>query len=198
MELAWQRPRSTATGKARPSASPRTASRSRRFFFVRHGESEANLLREFSNRGDKHGLTSRGREQMLELADRRSNANISRIYASPVRRARESAELLGVRLAVEWCTEEALREYDVGTFEGTSSTANWDAYEQVVAAWLLGRDWDQRTGGGESLREIEARFMPFVDRLRVEVLPGAPVLLLGHASPARPCASMIGSTVREG
>ena len=34
-----------------------------KLYFVRHGESEANLLREFSNRGYKHGLTERGFQQ---------------------------------------------------------------------------------------------------------------------------------------
>jgi broad specificity phosphatase PhoE len=32
-----------------------------RLYFVRHGESKANLLEIFSNRGLKHGLTERGR-----------------------------------------------------------------------------------------------------------------------------------------
>ncbi len=31
-----------------------------RIFFVRHGESEANILNEFSNRGLKHSLTPEG------------------------------------------------------------------------------------------------------------------------------------------
>ena len=36
-------------------------------YFVRHGESEANLLHEFSNRGLKHGLTDKGRRQAAAL-----------------------------------------------------------------------------------------------------------------------------------
>ncbi|MBK9055673.1 MAG: histidine phosphatase family protein [Chloroflexi bacterium] len=39
-----------------------------RFYFVRHGESEANILHEMSNRGWKHGLTEKGREQAAALA----------------------------------------------------------------------------------------------------------------------------------
>ena len=38
-------------------------------YFVRHGESEANLLNEISNRGLKHGLTERGRAQASALAE---------------------------------------------------------------------------------------------------------------------------------
>ena len=40
--------------------------------FVRHGESIANLLREFSNSGIKHPLTERGVEQARTLAQKLS------------------------------------------------------------------------------------------------------------------------------
>ena len=34
-----------------------------RLYFARHGESEANILKEFSNRPGKHGLTDKGKRQ---------------------------------------------------------------------------------------------------------------------------------------
>ena len=40
-----------------------------KLYFVRHGESEANLLHELSNRGLRHGLTDLGREQAGLLAE---------------------------------------------------------------------------------------------------------------------------------
>jgi len=40
-----------------------------RIVFARHGESEANLVGLFSNRGWKHPLTPHGRQQALELAN---------------------------------------------------------------------------------------------------------------------------------
>jgi len=39
------------------------------WIFVRHGESQANLLHEFSNRGWKHGLTDVGIQQAHLLLD---------------------------------------------------------------------------------------------------------------------------------
>lgn len=42
-----------------------------KLYFVRHSESEANSLREVSNRGLKHGLTDRGRQEAETLASRR-------------------------------------------------------------------------------------------------------------------------------
>ena len=41
-----------------------------KIYFVRHGESVANLLHEFSNRGFKHGLTERGFQQAEQLSQK--------------------------------------------------------------------------------------------------------------------------------
>jgi bisphosphoglycerate-dependent phosphoglycerate mutase len=58
-----------------------------RLYLVRHGESEANVLGVFSNRGFKHPLTAHGREQAVGLAGLLAGKGISRIYTSPLQRA---------------------------------------------------------------------------------------------------------------
>ena len=68
--------------------------RTLRLFFVRHGESEANLLRVFSNRELPHGLTEHGRQQIAHLAQRLRKQSITMIFCSPVLPAVQSAELL--------------------------------------------------------------------------------------------------------
>src|SRR6266851_1245061 len=56
-------------------------------YFVRHGESEANLLHEFSNRGFKHGLTQQGQQQATTLAQSLKNASVTKVFSSPLMRA---------------------------------------------------------------------------------------------------------------
>ena len=51
-----------------------------RLYFVRHGESEANLLQEFSNRGLKHGLTPTGVRQATALAEALRGLQVAKIY----------------------------------------------------------------------------------------------------------------------
>ena len=41
-----------------------------KIYFVRHGESEANILKIFSNLGLKHGLTETGKIQAKELCSK--------------------------------------------------------------------------------------------------------------------------------
>ncbi len=156
------------------------AGQSLRVYFLRHGESEANLAGEFSNRGWRHPLTTRGRVQVETLAERLQEHPIRAIFCSPILRAIQSAQLLSMRLGVDYEVVEALREYDVGSFEGTRDSANWEEYERVVRRWLLGGEKDLRTGGGESLTEIEDRFGSFVFGLPGRFPDGGDVILVAH------------------
>ena len=156
------------------------SNRTLRLFFVRHGESEANLLHVFSNRDLPHGLTELGRQQIAILAQRLQKHPITKIFCSPVLRAVQSAELLSQQLDVGYEIAEALREYDVGTFEGSSDPASWESYEGVMRGWLLESDSGLRTGGGESLEEIQERFGSFVFGLPAAFPNGGDVLLLAH------------------
>jgi probable phosphoglycerate mutase len=149
-----------------------------KFYFVRHGESKANLLREFSNRGFKHGLTERGVRQAERLAVELRGINFAKIYTSPLKRAYQTAEILSRYQDCPFDVTDALREFDTGVLEGTSDPAGWELHSQVFQQWLVGA-WEARIPGGESHLEIQARFLPFIEGL-LESFTGENVLLVGH------------------
>lgn len=134
----------------------------------------------FSNRDLPHRLTENGRRQVALLAERLKEYPITKIFCSPVLRAVQSAELVSQQLNVDYEIVEALREYDVGTFEGSSDPADWESYEDVMRGWLLDGDSKLRTGGGESLEEIHRRFGSFVFGLPAAFPNGGDVVLLAH------------------
>jgi 2,3-bisphosphoglycerate-dependent phosphoglycerate mutase len=136
-----------------------------RLHFVRHGESEANVLHEVSNRPGRHGLTDRGRQQAASLAERLSVSTVTRIYASPLLRALQTAEILSQALHVDYEVTDALREYDCGVLEGKSDAATWQTHADVSNSWLIRGDWQARCEGGESFEEIRQRFVPFIETL---------------------------------
>ena len=152
-----------------------------KFYFVRHGESEANILREFSNRGFKHGLTSKGRQQAYALANGLKPIALTRLYSSPLLRSIQTAEILADELAVLWEITDALREYDCGVLEGKSDQESWDRYISVLKNWIQRGQWECRIEGGESFIEIKERFLPFMHKL-VEQYRGSNggIVLVGH------------------
>lgn len=133
-----------------------------RLIFVRHGESTANLLHEFSNRGWKHPLTETGRQQAEILAARLAVGGVTRIFSSPLMRAVQTAEILSAALGLDYQVNDALREYDVGDYEGSRAPDGWALYNQVDQAWREPSGWDERMPGGESFNDVQARFLPFI------------------------------------
>jgi len=139
------------------------------FYFVRHGESEANLLHEFSNRDFKHPLTEKGTQQAATLAQNLKNAaektTFLRLFSSPLMRAVQTSETLGAALGLPVEVTDALREYDCGILEGRSDDEGWNIYNRVYNAWVLDRTWDERIEAGESFNDICNRFVPFIEKL---------------------------------
>ena len=135
------------------------------FYFVRHGESEANLINVFSNRGSKHGLTPEGRKQAYTLANILKTRSIKWIYSSPLLRAAQTAEILAEELTIPLEISDALREYDCGILEGKSDRGSWEQHVRILKDWIEDGQWESRIEGGESFVEIKDRFLPFVDNL---------------------------------
>jgi broad specificity phosphatase PhoE len=133
--------------------------------FVRHGESQANRLHEISNRGLKHGLTEKGRRQARLLARRLAGRGVTRIHTSPLLRAIETTALVASRLHVEYEVTEALREFDCGMAEGRSDPEAWRLWQSVFDAWTVRHEWEASIPGGESLRDMQERFVPFIEDL---------------------------------
>lgn len=151
-----------------------------KLYFVRHGESEANLLKEFSNRGLKHGLTDRGRQQSATLAQKLKEVSVAKLFSSPLLRAIQTAEILARELDVAYEVTDALRESDCGILEGKSDEGSWDIWRTVLHDWDSGR-WDSRIEQGESFLDIKERFVPFIERLVEEYQHSSEsIVLVGH------------------
>jgi broad specificity phosphatase PhoE len=87
---------------------------------VRHGETDWNAERRWQGHADVP-LNDRGREQAHALAEELASERIDAIYTSDLSRARETAGIVGERLAVPVLVEPDLREIDVGPLEGLTA-----------------------------------------------------------------------------
>jgi broad specificity phosphatase PhoE len=152
-----------------------------KLYFVRHGESVANVLGVISNRDEPHPLTDKGREQAELLAASLLPCAITALYTSPILRAVQTAEILSQRLGIGFQMMDALREYDCGILEGKSGAEVWEIYWALRQDWMQHRCSDHRIEGGESFLDMQARFVPFVQTLIAEAgQSDGNKVLIGH------------------
>ena len=94
-----------------------------KLYFVRHGESVANILHEFSNSGLKHPLTEKGVEQAYVLAQSLSGLQVEQIYSSPVLRAVQTSQILAESLHTPVQITEKCRRVSVLSSKSWCTTA---------------------------------------------------------------------------
>jgi probable phosphoglycerate mutase len=147
-------------------------------YLLRHGESATNVQRVFATRKLDPPLSERGVRQAAAQAEALREVGLAAIYASTLRRARETAEMVGLRCGLPVTYTDALREVHVGIIDGKSidDPGNYQVYRDVVARWQEGRA-EVGFPEGETLHDIAQRFRPFVTGLEVQ---DGPVLMVGH------------------
>ena len=149
---------------------------------VRHGENPANLTRQLSCRFVDFSLTDRGRRQAEALAQHLSAGHegaVEAVFASPLRRARETADIIGEQLGLETTVLEELRELDCGELEGRSDVEAWALHDEIDRAWVSGVA-GATFPGGEDLPTLLERFGAGL-RAIVERNPGGRSVAVGHA-----------------
>lgn len=131
---------------------------------VRHGQSEGNAAGVIQGRLDPP-LTPLGREQARSLAERlRAESAADRIVASPLARARATAEIVAAALGLPLMEEPRLMEYDFGEASGLTPAAVRERHPE----WSGERgDGDERPllPGEEGVRAFDARVAAVVDDL---------------------------------
>ncbi len=110
---------------------------------LRHAESEGNLARVVQGQLDGFALTPLGREQAEAAARRLGGAEIDMLYSSPLRRARETADIVAAQTGHEVIELPDLQEYGFGEGQGLT----WD--EMAARFNVVGRDWGRGKVPGE-------------------------------------------------
>ena len=136
-------------------------------YFVRHGESASNAapggMALPLEQGDR--LTERGFGQARAVAERLGAAGATRVLASPLRRARETAEVIADRLELPITEVEELRE--LRESDGFEELSLEDQRLRRWSEWMAehGDDPDHAYRGGESFNEITTRVRALQERL---------------------------------
>lgn len=122
-------------------------------------------------------LSEEGLRQAQELAEQAAQLPICRIIASPMQRAQQTAQAVADRLHLPVQTDERLREWNYGAFEGKSRLT--PGFPEAKAAWGC-----KMPGGGESVFQVVQRTYNVIDDVR-RLYPGENVLLVCHGGICR-------------
>jgi broad specificity phosphatase PhoE len=149
-----------------------------RVYLVRHGENRANLTKELSHKTVDYSLTPKGILQAQQTATFFSDKNIHDIYASPLKRAMETAEIIGERLSLPVTVMEQFREVNVGDLEGRADKDAWAIYFQIAEDWFTTRP-ETAFPGGEDYHTLWGRMRAGILRI-VAGKTGRNIVVVGH------------------
>ncbi len=145
-------------------------------WLTRHGETEWSRTLRHTGRTDL-SLTAHGEAQAIALGERLDGRRFALVLASPLERARRTAELAGYGDVLE--LDEDLVEVDYGEYEGLTSVE----IRRARPDWDL---WRDGCPGGETIAEAAARAERVLARARAA---DGPVLLVGHGHLTRVLAT---------
>jgi len=149
-----------------------------RLILVRHGESIANKKGIFQGQTYDTGLTARGQKQALFLARLLIKIGATKIIASHLKRARETAEIIARQLSLSVTIDDSIIEISHGRWE--SHTNEWvkSNYGDLLKLWRREPTRVQMPDG-ENLKQICKRVKSFLENV-VKEYEGKTVIVVGH------------------
>jgi len=126
-----------------------------RVILARHGDTE-------NTDGKLHGatnepLSSKGRQESYKLAQELKQYNPNKIYTSPVRRAKETAQIISDELGIPIEEAPELECWNNGDLEGKDMKSHMDDVRYYLT------HPDEAPPNGESINDFAERFLPFFE-----------------------------------
>jgi probable phosphoglycerate mutase len=174
-----------------------------RLVLVRHGRTQMNQEARIGARDDSE-LDTIGLQQAHLAAERLTEFPAAHIYASPIRRAQQTAGIIAAKLNLAVETNSDLTEYHFGLISGLTMNEIHEKYADIYADiqdWIYLRSDPNRDRPiipeEESFYNLEARTDHFINMV-VEKHQGETVIAVTHLGVIKACiASLFGSTVHR-
>lgn len=145
--------------------------------FARHGQTEWNVLGRIQGLADIE-LNRKGIEQAEEISRILKNEKIDLIISSPLKRAKQTAEIISKDRNIPIIYDEGIIERDFGEFEGVNKTEykfeNFWSYKE-------NREYEK----AENIRKFFKRVYNFLDKIQEEYF-GKNILIVSHGGVAIP------------
>lgn len=155
---------------------------STRIYFVRHGESESNLIHQFAGSLDMP-LTCKGRAQATATADFLSEMPFTAVYTSDLSRAYETGQHIADKKGIPLIPDRRLREIFAGDWEGETYSDLELKFPDSYGVWRTQIGLAQ-CPAGESVMQLQQRIKDCVDEIVLRH-PNQTICITTHATPIR-------------
>lgn len=145
--------------------------------FVRHGESAWNCIGRYQGRIDVE-LSPLGRDQVVLVGQRLARLQLSAIYASPLRRAMDTARAIAAFHNLEIMPEEEITEIDHGVWSGLLRDEIAEKFADDLETWI-NKPTQLQVAGAETLHQVAERALRSIDSI-VEKHPGQRIVVVSH------------------
>ena len=151
-------------------------------YIIRHAEAEGNIYRRCHGLYDSL-LTPRAYQQLPCLAKRFENVPLAAVYASPLFRARTTAQAVAAPHGLTVELRNDLHEIDMGDWEDLPWAELPHGWPDQYAKWCA-RPWEAAPPHGETVMQAGARMLNEVRRLAQEN-DGKAIAVVTHGSAIR-------------
>lgn len=136
-------------------------------YLMRHGQTDWNIEGRVQGWNDTP-INKKGIEQAHLAGEKLANEEIETVYSSDLRRAKKTSEIVSAALDLPLHYTKRLREMDFGKASGVKKTDLAAKFPYIYAAFNDVNNqerYDVRYPEGESIGEVQQRFMKFVNKL---------------------------------
>lgn len=132
------------------------SSNKKRFYIIRHGETDLNKNGIVQGRGVDSDLNATGRAQGEAFFRAYQHLPFDKIYTSKLKRTHQTVAKF-IKKGIPWEQLSGLDELAWGKYEGLASTPELRVgFKKLVESWSLGK-YDVKVEGGESPNEVYIR-----------------------------------------
>lgn len=148
-----------------------------KIYYVRHGQTDLNLAKKMQGGGTEKELNETGVSQAYNTKKELENVKYDLVICSPMKRAKQTAEIINEGRDIPIITDERIRERKLGEYEGRDVT---EEMENNI--------WDYKLNynipNGENLHDFEKRINEFFDDIK-EKYHDKTILIVAHGGIAK-------------
>ena len=129
------------------------------FYIFRHGQSSYNVEGKIQGHTNNSVLTDRGIDQAYDAADRLKNKDVEIVVSSPLRRAKQTGNIVAKVIKAPLQYDERFAEVNVGIAEGLHYTQAMEKFGDTYRQWRSAdpRYEDIHFEDGESKKQVRQR-----------------------------------------